>query len=223
MPDLNRRQFTQEPIEGFYGREAMPAGLLGRLPKRAPTEPVDALGPDTKRGQVGEFQQVLNFDHPEAQLETDRAGLVPVDEQVDPDWTPRAWYVGGMARSDLRWDPYDEDAKATVAQWERLPVETIGPDDEVRTAQADPDYKPYTIEYDDEHVANIRAAGEYGLADPDTGVAQYPWIAQVPGKRYLLEGHHRAIAARTRGTGEFPAHVARGDSLDAILRRFGKG
>ena len=224
VPELNRRQFTQEPIEGFYGSAATPHGLKGRLPARADA-PDDGLGPDTKRGVVGEGQQMLNFDHPDRQLETGRAGLVGVDRFADPGWDNSSWKFGGMHRVDpLRrspdFGPYSGDQDEVItAGWERAPVETIGPDDEVRTNQIDyelhDDGRP-EVEHTPEHVEDLRAEGDLVFQDPDTGTEQFPWVAQVEGKRYLMEGHHRTIAARTRGDGSFPAHVLRGGNWGQI-------
>ena len=225
MPELNPRQFTQEPLEGFYGASATPHGLKGRLPERAPTASVDDLGPDTKRGTVGQGQQMLNFDNPRRQLETAESGLVPIHGEVDPDWDESMWRIGGMKRIDPTtrsedFGPYSGDqAEVITAGWERAPVETIGPDDEVRTGQGDTAYgeAPAHVWHEEDKVAEIREVGDDGFLDHmDNETPQLPWVAQVQGKRYLMEGHHRAMAARTRDEGSFPAHVLRGNNWGQI-------
>lgn len=230
MPDLNRTQFVRQDVfPGFHSPEVTPYGL-GRQKASEPAPPDQ--GPVTKRGQVGEGQRILNFDEPDAPLEHDIGGLVPVDSFTDPSWDPSAWRYGGGQRGIAEMNPepttFDDERAHTVVQgWKRAPVETIGPDVEIRTNQAeflDEDRRETSIAkgrlqvdtIDFDHVDTLRGEGNLAFQDPETGEEEFPWVAEVEGKRYLLEGHHRALAARTRDSGEFPAHVLRGGNWGQI-------
>ena len=231
MPTLNSRQFFQDPLEGFYSSEVQGIDMPGwhqPRPRRPEDAPPHDPGPITKRGVVGEGQTMLNIDAPGAPLETSRAGLVPVDASNDPDWDRSAWAFGGMRRSEVEEDMQSLDhpeGPEVVAGWQSAPVETIGPDMELRTNQGSSPWvrpwdgrsrAPEVDSIDEEFVDELREEGDLAFADPNSGEERYPWIAQVGGKRYLMEGHHRALAARSRGTGEFPAHVIRGGNWGQI-------
>ena len=235
MPDLNRRQFAQPELDRFWGNEVWGGtSTQGRLPKRG-FDPYDTdyrLGPDTKRGVVGQGQQVMNFDEPDRPLEVAQGGLVPVDSRVDPTWSRWAWRHGGASRALLESDPDDTHAQGIVAGWKRQPVQTIGPDDEIRTNQGKvqvpgvgthPGFPASVEEIDPDAVTELREEEDLAFMDPNTGDEEFPWVAQVQGKRYLMEGHHRALAARSRGTGEFPAHVMQADDWDDVERQIGVG
>lgn len=154
------------------------------------------------------------------------------------------WEIGGMHRqtpSERDWSPVPEHGKKSwiTHGWENAPVERITPDmqifsgqasDEFIDSQGDYEWRDLTdegdgnllaIAHNEEKVDDIYAAGdavhEGGYTPGGQGMPpQRPWIAQIGDRRYLLEGHHRTIAARNRGTGEFDAHVIRGDSLEAV-------
>ena len=231
MPSLNSRQFHQPELDRFYGAEVVPHGLKGRLPGPPRDDaPRHDPGPATKRGVVGEGQTMLNFDYPTRPLETAQAGLVPVDSQNDPAWDRSAWRYGGAQREVARMNPEpstpDGEFSHVVAKgWKNAPVETIGPDAEIRTNQMQPGapalpthpgIAPSVSDIEEDHVETLRGEGDLAFMDPETSEEEFPWVAEVEGKRYLLEGHHRAIAARTRDSGEFPAHVLRGGNWGQI-------
>jgi hypothetical protein len=230
MPDLSPQQFHQPELDGFYAHHVVPQGLNARLPYRASAEDPPSTH---KRGVVGEGQQMLNFDAPSEPLETSRAGLIPVDktgptvytagqgytsQSNDPNWDDRAWRVGGMRRIEVEGDLQSEDhpdGPDIVRSWESAPVEMIDPDAQIFTNQVEDG----SVQVDEEFVDELRDMGDYAYSDPQTGAPKNPWIAQVAGKRYLLEGHHRAVAGRTSGDGSFPAHVLEADNWDDLLGR----
>ena len=235
MPSLNNRQFDQGEFPGFHTPEVTPHGFGRRqhVPEPPPADPNDPAQ-TYKRGTVGEGQTMLNFDAPDAPLETAQAGLIPVDSSNDPTWDRSAWLFGGANRSMTQTmrehgdDPVtDIETRAdTVTRgWRNAPVETIGPDAEIRTNQG---RAPIDIgdsgirvggevgDIEEGHVEILRGEGNLAFQDPETGEEEFPWVAEVEGKRYLLEGHHRAISARTRDSGEFPAHVLRGGNWGQI-------
>ena len=233
MPSLNPRQFDQQEFPGFHTPEVTPHGF-GRRQRAPEPPPPDPNEPSRtyKRGAVGEGQRIMNFDNPDAPLEHDRAGLVPVDSFTDPSWDPSAWRYGGFQRETAAMNPtpmtHDgQRAHVVTDGWGRAPVETIGPDVEIRTNQAeflDEDRQETTVNkgrlqvdmIDDDMVDVLRGEGDLAFQDPETGEEEFPWVAEVEGKNYLLEGHHRAIAARTRDSGEFPARVLRGANWGQI-------
>ncbi|MCA1781926.1 MAG: hypothetical protein ABR616_18770 [Dermatophilaceae bacterium] len=213
MPELNRRQFTQPEI-GFLD--------YTRTGPSSPAEPHDP-GPNTKRGQVGQGQQVMNFDAPHIPLEVAQSGFVPVNEFADPDWDNSSFYMGGRNRGQATGGSHE--AQTIVDGWKNAPVETIGPDDQIRTGQGKPQtpgvgshpgFPAEVQELDEDRVAELRDVGDTAFQDPETGEQEIPWIAQVADKRYLMEGHHRGVSARTRDSGEFPAHVLRGANWGQI-------
>lgn len=216
MPSLSPSQFWQTQ---------MPVSSSGTLPPRATPAPVDPIGPPLKRGKVGEGQMALNFDQPDLPLTHAEGGLVPADAAADPDYWSGMYNVGGRQRVYPRDRSAEFPKKGDVSEqithaWESAPVEMIGPDDEVRTGQArQTEGTPTQISHSPGKAERIRQAGEEGLTWPDTGQDQFPWIAQVGDKRYLLEGHHRLIAGRRRGDGFVPAHVIRGESFADITRQ----
>lgn len=132
-----------------------------------------------------------------------------------------------------------------TAGWENSPVETITPDMQVYTGQVT-DHDSGSLGYgygyadevtfdllekgdglglqvrrDDHKVDEIRAAGDAVLEGGYTPEGremppQRPWVAHIGDRRYLLEGHHRGIAARNSRDGNFDAHVLRADSVDDL-------
>ena len=234
MPTLNSRQFFQDPLEGFYSSEVQGIDMPGwhqPRPRRPEDAPPHDPGPITKRGVVGQGQQVMNFDVPDRQLEVGTGGLVPIDLPDDPDWDDSAWVFAGGYRVNPKdrsphFGPLSPDPDEVVtAGWERAPVETIGPDAEIRTNQIDElnDSPQTSVWVEPDRVEELRDEGDLAFQDPDTGTEQFPWVAEVAGKRYLLEGHHRTIAARTRGDGSFPAHVLRGGNFGQIEQQLYDG
>ena len=223
MPSLNNRQFVQqEPLEGW--NKSLPTdSMKGWRPARtqdpAPFDP----GPDSKRGEIGVGQRILNVDEPGKPLEVGAGGLIPVDQFNDPAWDNSAWRYGGAKRMMAEDDPtgptseMGEEARRVTSAWESAPVETIGPDVQLRTNQTTPTGMPgrpaMEPQVNASQVEELR--GSEIFEDPD-GSERHPWVAEVEGKRYLLEGHHRATAARTRGTGEMQAHVIRGGNWGQI-------
>lgn len=226
MPSLNPRQFTrQDSLPGFFTPEVSPQGFGARR-REQPYRPPPPQ-PTHKRGEVGEGQRILNFDAPDHPLETSTAGLIPVDSFVDDTWDNSSWRFGGARRSEVESGADSRDhpeGPQVVAGWESAPVETIGPDTQIRTGQGEPAFEhritgktePPGVEHDPDHVEMLRDEGDLAFLDPDTSEEKFPWVAQVEGKNYLMEGHHRAIAARTRDSGEFPAHVLRGANWGQI-------
>lgn len=205
MPSINPNQFGQLSIPGV-DRDALNEGR--------PFAPYDP-GPDYKRGQVGVGQRQMNLDLPgRADLEVGTGGLVPVDDYADPDWQRDAWRVGGYFRGD----------NPIARQWEDAPVRTFGPDTEIRTNQMQPEASGLEVDVMPDRVASLRNE-EFFLRDdsddrffdPDADPEVRPWIARVSGKNYLLEGHHRAVASRTRGTGEFDAHVIEAENWEEMI------
>lgn len=231
MPELNRRQFVQETLPNFFSSEVQgtdqpgwhqpPARRLEDVPSHDP-------GPATKRGVVGEGQTMLNLDAPGVPMETSRAGLVPVDAENDPTWDDSSWRFGGMRRSEVEEDMQSRDhpeGPLIVEGWQSAPVEMIGPDMEVRTNQGEAPWEsPFgrrrvvagRVDVEEDKVDELREEGDLAFVDPMSGEERFPWIAQVEDKRYLMEGHHRAVSARERDTGEFPAHVIRGANWGQI-------
>lgn len=214
--------YYQPELEGFYAHHVVPHGLKGRLPGATPA-------PDTrthKRGVVGEGQQVMNFDVPDRNLEVSTGGLIPVDNSphnmTDPGWDPRGWRVGGMRRMEVEEDAQSEDhpdGPQIVSAWESAPVVEVGPDDQIFTAQGTTD--PPSVDHDPEFVDELRELGDYAFEDPSTGERKLPWLAHVAGKRYMVEGHHRSIAARTSREGTFSAHEIQARDWDELLSRAG--
>lgn len=230
MPSLNRRQFWQEPLEGW--NQSLPStSMKGYRPPPSGPPPIYDPGPDTKRGSIGEGQRMLNFDEPDYPLETSTAGLVPVDEGVDPAWDRTAWRYGGANRQIVGDDvplseptsPEGEDARRVVRAWESAPLQTIGPDVEIRTGQGTAPAGPLDPQVDLDSLDRVDELRHAEVFENEDGTPQNPWIAEVEGKRYLLEGHHRATAARTRGTGEFDAHVIRGGNWGQIEQQMYDG
>lgn len=236
MPSLNSRQFDQQEFPGFHSPDVTPHGFgrRQRVPEPPPSDPNDPSR-TYKRGTVGEGQGMLNFDAPDKPLETAQGGLIPVDSSNDPTWDRSAWSYGGGKRGIAAMNPDpvtpdDEFAHTVTSGWKNAPVETIGPDAQIRTNQGRAPANlvarrdgsggisiPGAVEQiEEEHVETLRGEGDLAFMDPETGEEEFPWVAEVEGKRYLLEGHHRAISARTRDTGEFPAHVLRGGNWGQI-------
>jgi hypothetical protein len=215
---LSPRQFSQPEFPGMPPRT--------RVAKETPT-------PDHSthlRGSVGEGQGIMNFDEPDISLRHDAGGLIPIDDDRDPDWDGYAWEFGGRLRamSGLR---LGDTGRTMLRGWENAPVETIKPSDQVRTNQvyspdtdfagsSPPYYEPFPVgqslrvSYHEDHADDLRHSDRF--VDSVTGGEARPWVAEVNDKRYLLEGHHRAIASRTRGDGSFPAHVLKGGNFGQI-------
>lgn len=222
MPDLSGAQFHQPELDNFYSHHVTPHGLRGRLPGATPAEDTRTH----KRGAVGEGQQVMNFDLPAQNLEVSTGGLIPVDNSPhsrnDPNWDSRGWSVGGMRREEVESDAQSEDhpdGPQIVDAWESAPVVEVGPDDQIFTAQGS--VTPPSVDHDPDTVDELRELGEYAFEDPATGAKKLPWLAQVAGKRYMMEGHHRAIAARTSQDGAFSAHEIQARDWDELLSRAG--
>lgn len=176
-------------------------------------------GPDHGRGQVGVGQTVMNFDAPDAPLTVgggdeeqvkwafdpdpthpdnkpmfgaeDRHSFVYVDDGNDPDWDENAYTLGGIYAPSQSHN--NREWSETLARgWGEAPLERIGPDRQIRSGQAMVQNEPVEI---------LRQVPEF---DTD------PWVANVAGKDYLLDGHHRVSASRRRGDGSIDARVVRG-------------
>jgi hypothetical protein len=158
-------------------------------------------------------QRIMNFDVPEHPLDVGthhwaKAEAVPfigVSTVNDPDYRPRMWDYGGAHRQSP--GAVDPDANTwasgVTSTWESAPVERIGAFAQVRTGQSSTDPRK---------VSRLRdAAGAFH---------QQPWVAQVADKRYLLEGHHRAHAARRSGRGDFDAHVLAAENWPQFQKLF---
>jgi hypothetical protein len=233
VPSLNPRQFAwQEHLTGFLSPEVSPQGFGARR-REQPYSPPPPQSTH-KRGEVGQGQQIMNFDAPNFPLETAEGGLIPVDSQQDPAWDRTAWRYGGAQRMHDEYrrevgDPVttsdEHTAHVVTTGWQNAPVETFGPDAQIRTNQGRPqtpavgNHAGFPAEVDDldeDKVGELRDEGDLAFLDPQTSEERFPWVAQVEGKNYLMEGHHRAVAARTRDSGEFPAHVLRGANWGQI-------
>jgi hypothetical protein len=232
MPDLSARQFEQTDL-----------GL--NVPTVAPTPPPKLPDKWGLRGAVGEGQMALNFEMPAVPLVHDAGGFIPVDSFRDPGYDSRMWEFGGRERqSPYERDrtpevDFGNSRSWVTAGWENSPVETITPDMQVYTGQTasfgedsvgyeypldlleEGDHIGLQVQRDDHKVDKIRAAGdavrEGGFTPEGREMPpQRPWVAHIGDRRYLLEGHHRGIAARNSRDGNFDAHVLRADSVDDL-------
>jgi hypothetical protein len=242
---LSRGEFWQDELTGFrspevLGTEGDPLGAKRHAAQQRSQQfqPYDP-GPEHLRGSVGQGQRIMNFDNPEVPLEHDVGGLIPVRELSDDAWDSSAWRYGGAQRMITQTDtnPTTEEgrwAHQVTDTWRSAPVETITPDMQVRTNQAEflnedreqtlPNKGRFQVDsIDHDMVEELRHEGDLAFQDPDTGAEEFPWVAEVENKRYLMEGHHRAISARTRDEGDFPAHVIRASNWGDFDRQMYDG
>jgi len=206
MPNLNEGQFERLFDPGPETAQPKPQPYV----RQAGDPQVEAPG-----------QQVMNFDKPDHPLEVggrpkrttkfnmrgepyeadsptfDSPPAVLVSEKTDPTYSERMWAVGGGARTPHR-------PSAVQKNWEALPVERIGPEAQLRTGQNE---------------VERSQVGELKDVDPETYDA-HPWVARMKGKSYVLEGHHRLAAARSReGSGEIQAHVVEAEDASDLVRK----
>lgn len=227
MPNLNERQFQQLSLDRdvgplqrteFSGKGAALDSIVQREAREAKKAEARKPGSDYHRGNIP-GQGVLNFDAPEYRLEyanpdrgDDAAAIIEVSAETDPDFRLRMFNVGGALRyraevedADLLDEDLDIEPGITAA-WKKAPVETFGPNAEIRSGQPN---------VDSEKVDYLRHT-------PYEDYHDTPWIARVAGKNYMLEGHHRATAARRSRTGEFDAHVIEADSAEDLVKKVGR-